>query len=459
MVGRNMDYKQENVRIDRQRLQTLIDRETKAFSERNPRSRKLHANTSRTLLGGVPMSWMMQWAGGFPLFFARAEGNVITDVDDNRYVDFCLGDTGAMAGHAPAATAKAVDHQYRRGSTTMLPSEDAAWLGRELVRRFGLDVWQLALTATDANRWVLRIARQITGRPKVLVFNYCYHGTVDETIVTLDEAGNPRSRAGNVGSGVDPGATTKVVEFNDLGALEAALAPGDVACVLAEPALTNIGIILPESGFHDTLRNLTRDTGTLLVMDETHTLSCGPGGYTSAHGLDPDMVTIGKAIAGGIPIAAYGMKRPLAERLLASEVDLDRGVGGTLAGSALSLAAARATLEYVLTDKAFSRMIRLSERYVDGVNEVIAARRLPWHIIQLGARAEYRFCPTPPRNGGESAAVSDAELDSYMHVYAMNRGVLITPFHNMALMSPATSEADVDLHTEVFAAAVDDLLG
>jgi glutamate-1-semialdehyde 2,1-aminomutase len=449
------------VTIDRGRLSALVERERERFAQRNPRSRELSGEMGQTLIGGVPMSWMTMWAGGFPLVFDRASGASIVDVDGHEYVDLCLGDTGAMAGHAPEATAAAVDRQYRRGTTTMLPSEDAAWVGRELVRRFGLDAWQFALTATDANRWVLRMARQITGRPKILVFNYCYHGTVDETIVTLDDRGAAASRPGNVGPAVDPAVTTRVVEFNDVGALERALEPRDVACVLAEPALTNIGIVLPDPGFHDALREITRRTGTLLVIDETHTLSSGPGGYTLAHGLDPDILTLGKAIAGGIPIGAYGMRREIAERVLAADVDLEDtgGVGGTLAGNALSMAAARATLEHVLTEEAYSRMLPLAERFTAGVREVLTTRRVPWSIVQLGARAEYRFTPVPPRNGGESAAAHDAELDSYMHVYLMNRGVLITPFHNMALISPATTAADVDRHTVVFAEAVDELIG
>jgi len=446
--------------IDRARLRRLIERERATFAERHPRSRELFAETSKTLLGGVPMSWMTMWAGGFPLFFAEASGARVTDVDGHTFVDFCLGDTGAMAGHAPEPTARAVERQVRRGTTVMLPDEDAAWVGEELVRRFGLDAWQFSLTATDANRWVLRMARALTGRPKVLVFNYCYHGTVDETVISIED-GAPRARPGNVGPAVDPTVTTKVVEFNDVEALRAALAPGDVAAVLAEPALTNIGIVLPDPGFHDELRAATRDTGTLLIIDETHTFSSGPGGYTAAHGLDPDILTIGKSIAGGVPIGAYGLRRALADRILELDVDLEDvgGVGGTLAGNALSLAAARATLDEVLTDGAFERMIALAERYTAGVEEVLQSRRVPWNIVQLGARAEYRFTPQPPRNGGESAAAHDGELDAYMHVYLMNREVLITPFHNMALMCPATVEADVDRHTEVFAAAVDELIG
>jgi glutamate-1-semialdehyde 2,1-aminomutase len=439
-------------------LAALIAREREAFQRSHPRSHELHSQARDSLLGGVPMSWMAMWVGGFPLYLERAHGSTIVDVDGHEYADFCLGDTGAMAGHSPEPTMRAI--AQIEGITTMLPTEDAAWVGAELARRFGLPYWQFALTATDANRWVLRMARALTGRPKVLVFNYCYHGTVDETIISIED-GAPRARPGNVGPAVDPTETTRVVEFNDVEALERELAHGDVACVLAEPALTNIGIVLPEPGFHDRLRELTRSAGTLLVIDETHTMSTGPGGYTAAHGLDPDMLTVGKSIAGGIPIGAYGMRRDLAERILGADVDLEDvgGVGGTLAGNALSLAAARATLSEVLTEDAYAHMMPLAERFTAGVQDVLDTRRMPWNIVRLGARAEYRFSPRPPRNGGESAAAHDGDLDAYMHVYLMNRGVLITPFHNMALMSPATTEADVDRHTEAFEAAVDELIG
>jgi glutamate-1-semialdehyde 2,1-aminomutase len=456
-----MDSQDAAMRMDRSRLEELTARERERFVRTRQRSAALFAASRRTLTAGVPMSWMTMWAGGFPLFFKEAHGARLTDVDGHEYVDLCLGDTGAMAGHAPAATVEAVERQLRHGSTTMLPNEDAAAVGGELSRRFGLERWQFALTGTDANRWVLRMARQMTGRPKVLVFSYCYHGTVDESFVVLED-GRPRSRRGNVGPAVDPSLTTKVVEFNDTASLEEALAPGDVACVLAEPALTNIGIVLPEPGFHDVLRELTRDTETLLVIDETHTFSAGPGGYTRAAGLEPDMLTIGKAIGGGVPVAAYGMTAELADQVLElPEADLEDtgGVGGTLAGNAVSLAAVRATLERVLTDEAFDQMIALGKRHEQAVNDVLRSHRLPWHIVRLGARAEYRFCAEPPRTGGEAAAASDPGLDEYVHLYLMNRGVLITPFHNMALMCPATTAEDVDRHAEVFAAAADELVG
>ena len=449
------------VGIDRGRLAGLTAREAEAFATARPRSAELARRAQGSLLGGVPMTWMRRWAGPFPLFLQHASGARVVDVDGHEYVDLCLGDTGAMAGHAPEPVALAVAERAARGLTAMLPTEDAAWVGEELTRRFGLARWQFTLSATDANRFALRLCRAVTGRPKVLVFDGCYHGTVDETFATLGADGSVRVRAGNVGPPVDPAATTKVVQWNDTAALEAALAAGDVACVLAEPALTNIGIVLPEPGFHEALRELTRATGTLLVLDETHTFSAGPGGYTAAHGLEPDVLTIGKAIGGGVPIGAFGTTEELAARALGrpdDDWDDVGGVGGTLAGNALSLAAARATLGEVLTDDAFAHMARLGGRLAAATATAIEDARLPWHVTGLGARSEYRFSPRPPRNGGESAAAGDGELERFLHLHALNRGVLITPFHNMALVCPATSEADVDRHAEVFAAALEELV-
>jgi glutamate-1-semialdehyde aminotransferase len=445
--------------VDRSRLEGLTARELERFAGSNPRSLELFERGRGSLLGGVPMSWMAKWAGGFPLFFSEATGARVVDVDGHEYVDFCLGDTGAMAGHAPRATVAAVAEQAARGVTAMLPSEDSIAAAEELTHRFGLRGWQFTLSATDANRFAIRLVREITQRPKILVFDYCYHGTVDETFATLDGE-RVVARLGNVGPPVDVSLTTKVVQWNDTDALERALAPGDVACVLAEPALTNIGIVLPEPGFHDALRDLTRRTGTLLIVDETHTFSAGVGGCTAAWGLEPDLLTIGKAIGGGVPAGAYGVSEEVAERIAAREdADYDDvgGIGGTLAGNALSLAAVRATLTEVLTEEAFGRMIPLAARFAAGVADVVEDAGLPWHVTELGCRAEYRFSVTPPRTGAESAAAGDDELERFLHLYALNRGILMTPFHNMALMSPATSEADVDRHTEVFEAALGEL--
>jgi glutamate-1-semialdehyde 2,1-aminomutase len=449
--------------IDRERLAVLLGRERDSFLERHPRSRAAYRAAGASLLGNVPMTWMNKAAGRFPVYLAEARGATVTDLDGHRYVDLCLGDTAAMAGHSPAPTVAAVQRRYAEagGATAMLPTEDAAWVGAELARRFGVPLWSFSLTATDANRWVVRLARLVTGRPKILVFNYCYHGTVDETFVTLGRDG-PAAREGNVGPPVDPTTTTRVVEFNELDTLDRELAAGDVACVLMEPALTNIGIVLPAPGYPEGVRELTRRHGSLLVNDETHTMSAGPGGCTLAWDLEPDMVTVGKAIAGGVPAGAYGVSVEVAERVaVRRDADLvdTGGVGGTLAGNALSVAATRATLEHVLTAEAFEAMIGLAGRFTDGVRGVLEAWRVPWSVVQLGARAEYRFTAPAPVNGGQSAAAGDDQLDDYLHLYLHNRGILLTPFHNMALMCPATTEADVDRHTEVFGAAVAELVG
>ena len=448
-------------KIDRDRVDDLLSRERERFERDHPRSKELFERARSSLLAGVPMSWMTRWVGGFPVFADEAHGSRFKDVDGHTYIDFCLGDTGAMAGHSPAPSVTGIVDRVGRGITLMLPSEDSIWVGEEMARRFGLPFWQFALTATDANRFVLRLARDITRRPKVLVFNWCYHGTVDESFATLS-GGRVVARAGNVGPPVDVSHTTRVCEFNEVEALEAELAHEDVACVLAEPALTNIGIIHPDPGFHDHLRELTRRYGTLLVIDETHTICAGPGGFTKANALEPDVVTIGKPLAAGLPAAAYGLSEEVAQRILARSelVDPDAGgIGGTLAGNALSLAAMRATLENVLTDDAFEHMISLAERFADGVTKVIDSHGLDWHITRLGCRTEYLFTKERPRTGSEAAASRDEPLDELMHLYSLNRGILLTPFHMMALMSPQTTAADVDAHSEVFESAVAELAG
>jgi glutamate-1-semialdehyde 2,1-aminomutase len=446
--------------IDRDRLARLHHDEEDLFVRLHPRSAELAEQARGSLLAGVPMPWMTRWPGAFPVFVEHAEGARFTDVDGIEYVDLCLGDTGAMTGHALPEVAAAVAERARTGLTTMLPSPDAVWVGEELARRFGLPRWQLAMTATDANRFALRFARHLTGRPKVCVMDWCYHGTVDETLAVLDDSGAVVPRPGALGPQVDVAVTTAVVPFNDLSALEDALATGEVAAVLMEPALTNIGIVLPEPGYLAAVRELTRRYDALLIVDETHTICAGPGGCTRAWDLEPDMVVVGKPIGGGVPAAAYGMSLAVAERLdgpmLGHDIDV-AGVGGTLTASALALAAVRATLSVALRDEDFAVAIPLGERFTEGVAEVIGAAGLPWHVQRLGCRAEYWFCP-PPRTGSEAAAAVDEQLDAFMHLWAFNRGILLAPFHNMALFSPHHSAADVDRHTAVFASAVDALL-
>jgi glutamate-1-semialdehyde 2,1-aminomutase len=447
--------------LDRTRLQSLMEREQKKFITDRPKSAALFERARKSLLGGVPMNWMAKWAGAFPPFVREARGAEFFDVDGHRYVDLCLGDTGAMTGHSPSATVTAVEQQARRGITLMLPSEDAIVVGEELQQRFGLPFWQFALTATDANRFSIRLARHITGRPRILVFNWCYHGTVDESFITL-QAGVAKARRGNVGPPVDPAVTTAVVEFNDLSALEAALQHEDIACVLAEPALTNVGIVLPDLGYHAALREITRKHGTLLIIDETHTICAGPGGYTRTENPNPDFLVFGKPIAGGVPGAAYGFTAEVAQ-CIADRQNLEDcdtgGIGGTLAGNALSLAAMKATLQKVLTKDAFDRMIPMAERWTDGVAKAISEFELPWNVTRLGCRAEYLFASKTPHNGTEAHDAMDFELERLMHLYAMNRGILLTPFHNMALMSPMTAKEDIDQHTKVFREAAKELVG
>jgi glutamate-1-semialdehyde 2,1-aminomutase len=446
--------------INREKLHQLKQREEARFIVEHPKSAELYARAKHSLLGGVPMNWMNKWAGRFPVFVAKAKGAHFTDVDGREYVDLCLGDTGAMTGHSPDVVADAIAKRVRDGITLMLPTEDSLWVGEDLKRRFGLPYWQFALTATDGNRFAIRIAREITRRSKILVYNYCYHGTVDESFASLVN-GVVGPRRGNIGPPINPAETTRVVEFNDLNALEDALKHHDVALLLAEPAMTNVGIILPNEGYWKAARELTRKYGTLFIADETHTICAGPGGCTKEWKLDPDFVVFGKPIGSGIPASTYGVTEEVAQRISA-RIELEDcdvgGIGGTLAGNALSLAAMRATLENVLTAEAYKTMIPLAKRFNDGVAAEIKKNALPWNVIQLGARAEYHFTPKPPRNGGESAAAADFELERFLHLYALNRGVLLTPFHNMALMCPATTAADVDLHTKIFAEVAAELV-
>jgi glutamate-1-semialdehyde 2,1-aminomutase len=439
----------------------MLDRERERFIASHPGSVAYRDRAEESMLYGVPMNWMTRWASPSPIVVAGAQGADITDIDGNTYADLCLGDTGAMAGHGPAPVVAAIAERMARGATFMLPTEDAIWVAQEMARRFGLPKWQFCLTASDANRFVLRLARQITGRPGVVVHNWCYHGSVDETLATLTPAGAVIPRVGSVGPSYDVTESTRVVEINDLAALEAALADGQVAAVLVEPALTNIGIVLPDEDYHRELRRITRETGTMLIIDETHTICAGPGGYTARHGLEPDFLTIGKTIGGGVPVAAYGMSGEVAQaifdRTFWHEADVG-GVGGTLAGNALSLAATRATLGEVLTEAAFARMEALATRLCAGIESVIAAHSVPWHVTRLGCRSEYLFSPTPPRNGAEAEASGDVDIDALLHLAMLNRGVLLTPFHNMTLMSPATTQAHVDRHSEVFESIVAELL-
>ena len=439
--------------INRTRLAQLRIKEDARFLSLHPKSGELFEQGKASMPGGVPMSWMAKWPGPYPVFVESAKGARFADVDGNTYIDFCLGDTGSMTGHSPDATVAAICEQVGKGITSMLPTQDAAIVSGELARRFGLPLWQFTVSATDANRHVIRYSRMITGRSKIVVIDRCYHGSVDESFATLDTAGNTVAREGNIGAPIALDQTTRVVEFNDIAGMEKALAHGDVASILMEPAMTNVGIVLPQVGYLEAVQILAKKYGTILIIDETHTISVGPGGMTADRGLKPDFLTIGKAIGGGIPTGTFGMTQKMADdiaRLVELEIIDTGGIGGTLAGSAFSLAAMRATLSDVLTQKNFDHMINLGTRWSDGVDSAIDEFDLPWTVNRLGARGEYMFAKLAPVTGAEANNAGDFELEQYIHLRMLNDGFLITPFHNMALMCPDTTAADVDAHTKAF---------
>jgi len=448
--------------INRSHLTVLRKIEDQRFLETHKKSGELFAIAKNSMPNGVPMSWMSKWPGAYPVFVEEAKGASFVDVDGNTYIDFCLGDTGSMTGHSPDATVSAIREQVGRGLSAMLPTKDAAVVSTELAKRFGVALWQFTVSATDANRHVIRYARLITKKSKIIVIDRCYHGSVDETFATLDSSGKTVSREGNIGAPIELDKTTRVVPFNDLDAMEKALQQNDVAAILMEPAMTNVGIVLPLDGYLKAVEKLAKEFGAKLIIDETHTISVGPGGMTAQLGLQPDFLTIGKAIGGGFPTGAFGMSADIAQAIK-SQVELEvidtGGVGGTLAANALSLAAMRATITKVLTEENFEKMIKLGTRWADGVEKVIEKYKLPWSVNRLGARAEYMFSATSPKNGREAADAGDFELEQYIHLRMLNEGFLITPFHNMALMSPDTTAADVDAHTQAFEKMCGDLIG
>jgi len=443
-----------------QRISELFAAEQRRYVAAHPRSLQRTGHGIAGFYDGVPMHWMKDWSMPFPFVVESARGATLRDIDGNEYADFCLGDTGSMFGHSPKPVADAIARQADKGLTYMLPTEDAIAVGPLLTERFGLPHWQIATTATDANRFALRVARAVTGRPKILVFNGCYHGSVDETYLRL-VAGRAVNRPGLLGQLVDLTQLARVVEFNDLAALEAALAHGDVACVITEPVLTNSCMVLPEPDYLDGVRHLTRTAGTLLLIDETHTISSGPGGYTRTHGLEPDLFVLGKPIAGGVAASVWGFTDEVARRLREVRAQTPpghSGMGTTLSANALALAAMRATLEHVMTTEAYRHMERLAGLLADGLQATITTRRLPWHVVRVGARVEFVCAPGPLRNGTQAEAAHAPVLEQAVHLALLNRGCLIAPFHNMMLVCPATTEAQVARLQDAFAAVTDALV-
>ncbi|HUG63284.1 MAG TPA: transaminase [Methylomirabilota bacterium] len=433
--------------LPRPNVDAVLAAERRRYEERNPASRALAEAAGRHFPGGVPLHWMRDWGTPFPLSVRTAVGADLTDADGHVLADFCLGDTGAMFGHAPPPVVAAIAAAAGRGLTAMMPSEDTGAVGALLAEAFSLPFWQVTQTASDANRAVIRWARAITGRPKILVFRGCYHGQVDDAFVTLDDEGRTVVRPGLVGQVVDLAATSACVEFNDLAAAEAALAAGDVALVLTEPALTNTAMVPPRTGYLEGLAAACRRSGTLLCIDETHTISTARGGYARAAGLAPDFLVVGKPIAGGLPAAVFGFTAEVEAGM--RRVDAARpaeysGIGTTLSGNMLQMAAIRATLEHVMTDEAYDRMLAMSAILADGLQAAIDRHGLPWSVTRLGARAEIVHSPAPLRDGGHAAQIIDHDVEGAIHLFLLNRDVLLTPFHNMTLVSPATTTGHVD---------------
>ena len=426
-------------------LSEIIARETQRFNETHPKSIAQARALDAHWLFGAPFHWMKDWAAPAAIIAEDGDGAVLTDIDDNTYDDFCLGDTPGMFGHGRPEISRAVAEQARRGATFMLPTTEAADVGALLAERFGLPFWQTTLSASDANRAVIRWARAVTRKPVIVVFDGCYHGMVEDCFVELRH-GRTRPDAGLIGQVFDMTRTTRAIPFNDLGALEAALAQGDVAAVLAEPAMTNCGMILPEAGFWKRAQALVKKAGALLILDETHTLSSGPGGATRAWELQPDALVVGKAIAGGFPAAVWGVSAAFAEQIAAAPRAAGRsGIGTTLAGNAMGVAAIGATLREVATPDAYAAMLAGAEHLVAALRGIIAKHELPWCVVHIGARAEIVFAPTPPKNAAEMRpALAQAELNHALHLYLINRGVLIAPFHMMMLVCPATTTEQID---------------
>lgn len=443
--------------IDARSLEALLTRERAAWIEGRPKSAALYERARASQVNGTPQHWIRQFPPPVPLTVERATGARLRDVDGHDYADFGLAGTAALWGHDHPAIVAALHDQLGRGSVILWPNEDHVWVTEELRDRFGLPCWQFAVSATDANRFALLLARVTTGRDRILMFNRAYHGAVEQTYAVLTEEGVTPLPGVDAG-GVDVRRTTKVVEFNDLEALERELAPGDVAVVIAEPVMTNGGAVVhPDPGFHAGLREITRRTGTLLLIDETQTIPAGPGGCVRELGLEPDLITMGKWVAGGVPAGLYGMSEEVAAAAARYTRHGDGGLGSTLASGPLAVRGIRAVLEEVMTEQTYAHMNHLADRYARGIEEVIATHRLPWHVGRLGGRVMYAFTPEPPRNAGQPYPRS-ASLREALWLYLANRGIALDGMSGAALFSPLTDEADVDRHNELFAKVIAELV-
>jgi glutamate-1-semialdehyde 2,1-aminomutase len=441
--------------IDPSRVRKLEEEENARFVAERPRSIALQERARGSMPRGVPMAWMDDLYDHPPVWVSHGEGASFTDVDGHTYLDMYVADMSAFCGHAPRPVVDAMTHQATLGTQFLLPSEGAIAVAEHLAHRYGLPKWQFTLSATQANTEVTRLARELTGREIVLMFDAHYHGEGDATLV-VEEDGVVVPETPGLTPGV--AAQARLVQFNDVAALEAALEPGDVALVLAEPAMTNTGFLLPQPGYHEELRRATRETGTLLAIDEVHTLPCAYGGLARAWGLEPDFLTLGKALAAGVPLAAYGMRDEIAS-LIAPPAQLHRemgatvaqvATGGTLFANALSMAAGRAALLDVLTEEAFERTASLGERMAAGLRRAIERAGVRWSVAQHGAHASYFFVPEPPADGASSRAADDPGLRALIRVFMANRGVWESGWWLGPTVSVAHSDEDVDRYIDLF---------
>jgi glutamate-1-semialdehyde 2,1-aminomutase len=445
--------------INRQAIHQMREREIARFIAANPKSKAL-AKSAQGWFQGVPFHWMLDWSSPFPIVAQEASGATLTSIDGQVFDDFCLGDTASMFGHSPAPLAKAIAAQAGQGLSYMLPTAKGAELGSMLADMFGLPQWQVTTTASEANRAVIRWCRGITGRDKILIFNGCYHGAVDDVFVDLRD-GRAVNRPSLIGQVQDLLPTTVAIEFNDVDVLASALRGGDIACVLAEPLMTNIGMVRDAPGFLKELRRLCDETGTILVFDETHTVSSGYGGHSNMHGPQPDILVVGKSIGGGVPCAVYGFTEEIAKRMAALNASRPAGhsgIGTTLSANALAITAMHVMLGQVITREAYTHMLSIADRLVVQLNGVISTHALDWHVSHVGARVELVCSAIPPRNGSEARAVMDHALESTIHLYLANRGILLAPFHNMVLVSPVTQAAQVDRLAAELNSALTELL-
>jgi glutamate-1-semialdehyde 2,1-aminomutase len=434
--------------LDRAGISELLAQELARFREGRPRSLAMLERARAHMPNGTPMAWMA-YDNDQVVYIDHGDGPGFTDLDGHTYLDFNASDMAMFCGHAHPAIVAAVQAQAARSTQFLLPTEGSVLVAEELARRYPVPLWQFTLSATQANTEVIRLARAATGRDVILLFQGHYHGHFEEGLVDLaDGQASPTQR------GLSKGVTgrVRIAQFNDAGTLRRALEPGDIALVLTEPAMTNsIHLLAPGPGWHDALRALTREHGTLLAIDETHTHVVGPGGATGMWRLDPDMVTIGKAVAGGVPMGAYGVTAALGEQL---DVARNVATGGTLFGNPLSAAAAVAALTQVLVPSAYEHTTALGGQLADGIEQAIAAAGLPWTAIRLGPRSGQWYGPQP-RTGAEAYALTDGELTRLVRVWLANRGVWeALPGAGPTACVPATS-ADVARYTEAYA----DLLG